>query len=343
MSKEEVKYYQIAKYKKFANERYKHMSEINLASNIKNFGKSKRGTKYYHLIEYDETNPYNLLNEPKILAEVNSRFKTKAGDKDRVLTNLLSSQACCFNLFSPLKELENTALTNKLFSKLLNKEVTVTRIDIEFTPSKEESLGDQSKIGGTDADLAVFFDFGKNKKGLILLEFKYIESEFSRCTSYKKKEGIRETCNNLNFYTKHAEQAKESNRPHCGYMQYENWELTKKSQVLDHKIILESPSCPFIFSLNQLWRNMLLAEKVAKINEIDEFHFWVLCPEKNLALWSNNAENIYTDFRNILTEKGKLAFRKLDIENDFVKFIEENANTEWTKEWIMKFREKYIK
>lgn len=343
MQKKDVKYYQIGKSKKFANERYKFMSELNISNNIENYGQSKHGTRYYHLIEYDENNSYNLLNEPKILAEVNQRFQTKAGDKKRVLTNLLSSQACCFNLFSPLKELENQFLTNSLFSKLLKKTVEVERIEIEYTPKREESIGDQSKIGGTDADLAVFYKFVEKQQGLILLEFKYIENEFSCCSSYKKKARIRTICNSHNFLAEHTKQAKLKKRFDCGYMKYENWNLTKNSQVIDYQKVLENTTCPFRFSLNQLWRNLLLAEKVAKVNKFDEFHFWILCPEENLSLWSNHSEDVLKDFQSILREAGKNSIRKLDIEKDFINFIEENADNDWTKQWIKKFREKYIK
>lgn len=343
MQKKDAKYYQIGKSEKFANERYKFMSELNISNNIEHYGQSKHGTHYYHLIEYDENNSYNLLNEPKILAEVNQRFQTKAGDKKRVLTNLLSSQACCFNLFSPLKEFQNQSLTNKLFSKLLKKEVEIERIEIEYTPNQEESIGDQSKIGGTDADLAVFYKFGAKQKGIILVEFKYIENKFSCCSSYTKKAKIRTVCNSNNFLVVHNKQAELNKKFDCGYMKYENWDLTKNSQVFDYRKVLESPKCPFRFSLNQLWRNLLLVEKVAKMNKFDEFHFWILCPEENLSLWSNHSEDVLKDFKSILTEEGENSIRKLDIEKDFVSFIEENSDNDWTKQWINKFREKYIK
>ena len=110
---------------------------------------------------------HNFLNEPSILSEVEKRFEHhKAGDLNRVLTNTLSSQACCFNLFVPLKL--DLLLASQLFSILLGKVINIEHIEIEFTPKQinslkdfelivDESIGDQSTLGGTDADVAVFY------------------------------------------------------------------------------------------------------------------------------------------------------------------------------------------
>ncbi len=160
-----------------------------------------------------KNNLFNFLGEAEILKEVITRFSTKAGDKPRILTNTVASQTCCFNLFAPLKNRLN--LSSNLFQILLNKDnLKVTSIEIEFTPKKDldydETIGDQSPIGGTDADVAVFYDYDENKKGILLVEFKYIESEFSFCSSYRTKNGkekkgvltknIRPQCDDKAFY-----------------------------------------------------------------------------------------------------------------------------------------------
>ncbi len=166
---------------------------------LTSFKKTINGNAYYHLVDVDEASDplqkaYNLMGDKQILAEVEQRFQTKAGDKDRVLTNTVASQPCCFNLFAPLKREDNKVLTNALFSHLLEKSVMVEDIVIEFTPVAEESLGDQSGVGGTDADVAVFYTDEKQKSGVILIEFKYIEGAFSVCSSFKTKERIRNIC-----------------------------------------------------------------------------------------------------------------------------------------------------
>lgn len=328
------------------NNRYSFMAQYNKTNGITSFGNAKKnGNYYHHIIDSEKNDPtYNLLGEQKILDEVEKRFKTKAGDKKRVLTNTVASQPCCFNLFAPLKFKENSDLTNKLFSNLLGKTVTVENIIIEFTPDKIESIGDQSKFGGTDADIAVFYSDSENRDGIILIEFKYIENEFSTCTSYRNKSQIRDVCDSQNFHNdKFGENITNGNqKPDCGYLKYDNWKLTEESAIFSLKKIKKSNCCPFKFSLNQLWRNMLLAEKIAKKRTLSEFHFWVLYPKQNTFLWKNHKQDIENNFRNIMTSKGNLAFRLLDIERDFIETLETENTNKWTENWVKNFRKKYL-
>ena len=87
---------------------------------------------------------------------------------------------------------------------------------------------------------------------------------------------------------------------------------------------------------------MLLAENVATKRNLSEFHFWVLHPEQNTFLWDNHKQDIENEFRNILTPKGNLAFKRLHIERDFIKFLESEENNQWTKIWLNNFRAKYL-
>jgi hypothetical protein len=224
---------------KWQNDRYLFMANYNKIRGINSFGRSKiDGTKYCHIVNIDKTDAtYNLLGEDEILTEVENRFRTKAGDKGRVLTNTVASQPCCFNLFAPLKFEKNSDLANKSFSNLLKKDVTVDDIVIEFTPNENESIGDQSKFGGTDADVAVFYSDNEKGNGVILIEFKYIENEFSVCTSYKidskKEKKIRNICDG-NAFQKDKFEGEFHNKnktKKCGYLKYDNWELTKESSV----------------------------------------------------------------------------------------------------------------
>jgi len=327
---------------KWQNNRYNYMSKFNQEAGIGDFGKSANGNYYYHLISEDNE-LYNFLKEERIFNEARSRFdEAKAGDWTRLVTNTAASQPCCFNLFAPLKFPEYGFIANKLFSELLEKKVNVKCIKIEFTPRKEESLCDQSKFGGTDADVAAFYEC-ENFGGVILIEFKYIEAEFSRCTSYKMKNGksrnniakknIRPLCENY-FYdkliSKGINNLEPPSNPDCGYLKYKNWQLIRDSKVFDFEKIKKLKICPFRYSLNQLWRNMILAENVAKVRELEEFHFWVIYPKENTFLWENrrknHKENVEDSFNEILTEKGKKAFRKLELDKDVVSAIEKYVN-----------------
>ena len=342
---------------KWRDNRYAFMAKFNLDNGITSFGKAKQsGKTYYHIISENDNDPiYNLLGENLIHDEIEERFKTKAGDKQRVITNTVASQPCCFNLFTPLKIDKYRFLANTLFTDLLEKSVSVLDIQIEFTPSIEESIGDQSVTGGTDADVAIFYiENEKKREGVILIEFKYIEAEFSTCTSYKNKNGglsngirkknIRPKCDIEDFFNLLIKKDIEykPTKPDCGYLKYDNWKLTLNSSVFDQGKIINQPSCPFRFSLNQLWRNMLLAEKVGNARSLDDFHFWVIYPKENTYLWHNYKQDVEGSFRNILTDKGNECFRKIELDKDVISVLEKVADGEWVINWLKKFRRKYL-
>ena len=311
--------------------RYAFMAEYNLKAGIKDFGHSPAGeTRYLHLITEKDA-CHNFLDEPEILDAVKNRFGDhKAGDYERVMTNTVASQPCCFNLFVPLQM--RPELANMLFSELLNKKVSVDHIEIEFTPNTletikgyeltgDESLGDQGSKRGTDADVAVFYTSGK-ERGVVLIEFKYIESEFSQCGSYKvDKKNIRRVCDNPGFYQKLIEPilSGQEKKSDCGYLKYKNWKLIEESKVFNKALIKNNTACPFRFSGQQLWRNLLLAENVARHRSLDEFSFWVLSPSENTFLWEKGATNVEQEFRSILTGHGNDAFRKIDLNHFFEK------------------------
>ena len=341
------------------NNRYAFMSRYNKLNGITYFGKAKKnGAIYDHIIDAKKENEiYNLLGEQEILNEVNKRFVTKAGDKERVLNNTLASQACCFNLFAPLKN--RLDLASKLFSQILKKDdLIVTSIEIEFTPKKsnhyDETIGDQSVLGGTDADVAVFYDFNKTQKGILLMEFKYIEAEFSVCSSYKNKNGkssngvnsknIRPICNSPEFYNQLLEPYLNSEKKQfdCGYLKFKNWQLLQHSKVFDLEKIKTQNSCPFRFSLNQIWRNMLLAEKVARMRGLNEFAFCVIAPIENSFLWKNNNQSVYDEFKKLLTDYGSEKFFKLELKNDLIDPLKDLVEGSWEKEWLKKFNSKYL-
>jgi len=332
----------------FQKKKYKYLSEYNFGRGINIFGKSKdqkgkQGEYYAHLLDIKDK-AQNFLT-PDILIEVEKRFQSKAGDLPRVLTNTAASQACCFNLFVPLKN--NLELANKLFSSLMGKLISIDEIIIEFTPNKSESIGDQGKFQGTDADVGIFYKYDTNKKGVLLLEFKYIEAEFSYCSSYKsksKRKHIKELCDSQEYYAKLITPNIKSNNksPLCGYLKYDNWQLTESSTAFNPEAIKQNNCCPFRFSLQQLWRNMLLAENVCRARGLDEFNFWVISPYENEHLWNNANENVEDNFRSILSDIGNNSFKRIALENDIIRFIEKHELTKELLEWLNNFKKRYI-
>ena len=342
------------------NKVYQRMAEFLIDKGVTTFGKSKGGKMYKHLLRIEQAELNFITKE--IFKATEERFDDhKAGDSNRALTNTAASQPYCFNLVIYLNQ-HKEEIANKLFSKLLEKNIFITHIEPEFTPNKTESIGDQSEIGGTDADIAVFYTYENDKKGVLLIEFKFIEAEFSVCSSYKgsskkkdethqeKEERIRKTkeiqttCSSIEFYPKLL-QTKENSS--CGYKRkYDNWELTENSKVIDINKIISSSACPFRFGLNQLWRNMLLAEQVARARKLDEFGFWVLSPSGNDEyLWkqkkSEKLGETEKQFRNILTDQGNNQFRKVYLDSIFDelrKIVSEINDKAWLSELEKKYR-----
>jgi hypothetical protein len=181
---------------------------------------------------------------------------------------------------------------------------------------------------------------------VILIEFKYIESEFSQCGSYKSesKKDLRKICDNNGFHKALIEPnlSNKQGRFNCGYLKYNNWQLTSESRVFDYSDIVNNQGCPFRFSGQQFWRNLLLAENVARARNIDEFSFWVLSPAENSFLWKENGKSVETELRNVLTPFGKSIFRRLELNKDFFQVLKPLIKDEWMTKWSEKFEERYL-
>ncbi|CAG0940256.1 hypothetical protein BROC_00958 [Candidatus Brocadiaceae bacterium] len=331
---------------------YNHMSAYLQSKGIKDFGKSQNGNSYMHLLPKDKADAgMNFITHEIYRDTINRFLQHKAGDIERIKSNTCSSQAYCFNLFAYL--FSHIGLANSVFSFLIGKQIDIQHIELEFTPNKrvwngfplieDESIGDQSEKSGTDADVALFYEYDKDKKGVLLIEFKFIEGEFSTCSSYRSgKVGLRGVCDTHSFFRELIENGKKTEKGFlCGYKKYNNWRLTSTSQSLDILKVKNSLSCPFIGGCNQLWRNMLLAEQVAKSRECNEWGFWVLSPKYNERfLWRDGNTEIELLFRSILTPLGNAVFRKIHLEDVFqqLNVFAEADNLDWLK----RMEEKYL-
>lgn len=334
---------------------YKEMAMFLQANpEIKSFGQSRNGNAYKHLLSIEQSK-YNFVTE-EIHTATKERFgKHKAGDLHRILTNTAASQPYCFNLIIYLQQ--HSDLADKLFSILLGRQVKVHHLEPEFTPNMcdnivgfertgDESIGDQNlKLGsGTDADIAVFYIYETDKKGVLLVEFKFIEAEFSVCSSYANKKQIKSTCDSEDYFTDLINKKKtdETNNLLCGYNRYLNWQLTAESKVIDGEKIKSLFCCPFRFGLNQLWRNMLLAEQVASSRQCDEFGFWVFSPKPNdKYLWkTEESENTEKQFREILTKQGNNHFKKIHLETIFDN-LQAIVSEDNDKIWLKLMEDKY--
>lgn len=112
-------------------------------------------------------------------------------DTDRLLENLLASQAICFSIFAHLREDLSTA--SRVIGNLLGKLVEVTRIELEYSPGRGAPEFTQD---GSAADAYVEYTAG-HRRGFICVETKYFED-------LQKRRGARDT-----FRPRYAELAKQ--------------------------------------------------------------------------------------------------------------------------------------
>jgi hypothetical protein len=86
-----------------------------------------------------------------------------------------------------------------------------------------------------------------------------------------------------------------------------------------------------------------LAENIARVRNLDEFHFWVVSPTENTYLWERRGGiDVEKEFRKILTPFGNKVFRRLEFKRDFVDNLKRCADDEWQWQWIKKFQRRYI-
>ena len=332
-------------------QRYAFMADYLHRRGVRRFGRSRGGSFYRHLLTEDDA-IHNFLGDESIHYAVRRRFSTHtAGDLARALTNTTASTPFCFNLFVPLQN--DLRLAGAIVSVWLGKPVKVAHVEIEFTPNRcevpgfvrheDESLGDQSGSTGTDADVAIFYAGTDGARGVILIETKYIEDGFSRCKSYDNKAHIRSTCDAPDFYERlvRPHLARPSSKPECGYLRYANWSLTKESRILDAEAIAGAGGCPFRGSTQQVWRNLLLAERVAMARQLEELHFCVLSPAENIYLWEDGDVDVERAVRTILTARGNHAFRRLELKVDVLEPLRWLVGMRH-HDWLARLVERYV-
>jgi hypothetical protein len=116
------------------------------------------------------------------------------------------------------------------------------------------------------------------------------------------------------------------------------------SKFIETEKVINYDSCPFIISLNQLWRNILLSEKVKDSRGLDECHFYIIYPKENIDLLNDHKSIVETSIRKILTSQGNKCFKVIHLEhvgNIIRTIIIQERLSEIEHEWINKFIERY--
>lgn len=285
--------------------------------------------KYGHkLSEADAENGCNFL--PSLRSEIHESVKKRALqgkgiDYRRTSGNMLSSQAMCFNLFTPLS-LHND-LATELFNSLIGDVIAVEDISIEYTPSNT-IFGDQSGMCGVDCDVLLRYTNTDGSKALMVIETKYVESEFSTCGF--RKSGHRNPCPSDSLVSDDL-----SNCRYKSLKKYRYWDVAEESGLFRMDLIKEH-QCPFGGSLWQLWTNMALAYGIAKDQGITDYRYAVIYPEENRAL--SRKGKVFDDFRSYLIQPDRFCLIPL---NQIISNLDYIAPHDKTGDWAREFGERY--
>jgi hypothetical protein len=263
-------------------------------------------------------------------AEVLVRAAERKGvDKARTLVNMLSSQAMCFNIFGNLRSDEGLVIVAKALRKFVPTIQEVKRIHLEYTPSNAV-FGDQSGRGGVDCDVLIEYSTA-TAGGLLSIETKFVEEEFSICGFRKKagpgscKEG---TCPREDF----------SGCLYASKKRYRYWEQSKGLDTLKPGILRGDSACPFGGELWQLWLNHTLVHAVAHERQFQEASFAVCAPRGNDALLKGG-ETIAA-FRNLLARPASMLLITLE---DLVDTLESSIGPgRFWQDWIAYLRQRYL-
>ena len=269
-------------------------------------------------------------------AEVLARAEERKGvDKARTLGNMLSSQAMCFNIFGNLRTAEGMAIASKALRAFVPTLEKVKRIHLEYTPLNAV-FGDQSGRGGVDCDVLIEYETTQGGGGLLSIETKFVEAEFSTC-GFRKRTGKADaslaccpegTCHRQDFSG-------------CLYARkkgYRYWEQSRRLQTLKPDILGGGSPCPFGGGLWQLWVNHTLAHAEAQERQLQEAAFAVCAPRGNDALLKGG--NTIATFRNLLTRPASILFIPVE---DLVDALESSVVPDrFWQDWIVYLKKRYL-
>jgi len=211
--------------------------------------------------------------------------------------HMASSQAANINLFLPV--LHHSAVNSILreikpdFASLTAQELD-NGYCIEFWGGnfdKENGgtgvLGDESKISGTDSDIAIAYHNHDGELCLWLIEHKLTEKEFTVCGGFKSENRKNENKRKISNYdcsTSFSDILKNKNLCYYhGKNGFHYWDVTDEHQsfFINHT---SHASCPFRGGMNQLWRNQLLALALEKEGKFKHVFFSVVKHPGNTSL-----------------------------------------------------------
>ena len=220
----------------------------------------EKGTGDRIIREYDHILPSKLWTQnlwsgiSDVAVDYFSREKIKWHDQR---DNLLSSQILCVNVFFPLRNYPS--LLNSFLKRFYSSLANVTDIDFEYIGPKNYFCEPGGRgYNRTSADVSIEWKDTKGKKNLLLVEFKFTESNFGECS--KSGNPDRERCNNGELVISSPQTEcyrSEVKRPY--------WDMVRSPQgPFQVEKLKKTKYCPFRYDFYQLMRNQLLAKCIAE-------------------------------------------------------------------------------
>jgi len=247
-------------------------------------------TAYGHWLDEQATTAGRNFVSPVAFDAAMARRSVGKGVDKRTFENMLSSQAMCFNIFAPLAL--DVSLATDVLSRFLPL-AQVKGIQIEYTPDNQV-FGDQAGRGGVDCDVLVEGNDIEGQSLVVVIETKFVESEFSICGFRKPGRDAK----GLAVCPDDVRVAQDTN--HCLYASrkgYLYWNRTVEHRILLEDALPES-GCPFRGPLWQLWVNYTLAHAETARWGVQRAFFAVIAPIGNVSLLQNG--RVIEQFRRLL-------------------------------------------
>lgn len=194
--------------------------------------------------------------------------------------NLLSSQILCVNLFLPLRE--HPDILSLWLSSYLDDVREVTGLDFEYIgpydpqdPSGFRNYLNEPGSRGqnrTSADVAITWRDNKESTNLLLLEFKFTESNFGECS--KRGNPDRKRC--LSSKEIVSSPQTQCYRAEIGRRYWDT--ILASDSPFRQDLLSVEPVCPFRYDFYQLMRNQVLAHCIERDSEVnyDKVEFGVM-------------------------------------------------------------------
>jgi len=209
-----------------------------------------RGKHYTHILP-EVRWQLNLWDGIRKEAQLYFSDNQIAWHRDR--HNLLSSQVLCVNIFFPLRKHPH------LLKPWLSHHFDVESIcDLDFEYIGPEGNNYFNEKGGrgqnrTSSDLSITWRDGAKRKNMLLLEFKFTESNFGECS--KKDNTNPERCRS-------SEKIVASPKTQCyrAKIGRKYWDkILDNDSPFRREVLTTERFCPFRYDFYQLMRNQLLA------------------------------------------------------------------------------------